>query len=280
MWKHTGIYCVLFRAKTLIIYFVISTFDYCMKLSFIGSGNSATVLAHLCREKGHTLQQIIARNEEAGRALAAEMNCSYIPFGAAPDRETEAVIICLSDNALSEALCGMNFGNIPVMHTAGAVSMNVLQTVSSNYGILYPLQSLSRKNPVIPSIPFIVEGNNEHMRAFVRFLAGTLSDTVDELDEERRLRLHAAAVIVNNFTNYLYSTAKDFCDKEKIDFDLLKPLIVETAERIKDNSPADVQTGPAIRKDIITLDKHLRLLSNYPKLRTMYMRMTDGIMNP
>jgi predicted short-subunit dehydrogenase-like oxidoreductase (DUF2520 family) len=174
----------------------------------------------------------------------------------------------------------MNFGNIPVVHTAGAVSMNILQKLSENYGVLYPLQSVSKSNSTIPQIPFIIEGNNEHMRSFLRYFAATLSNMVDELDEERRLRLHAAAVIVNNFTNYLYNVAKDFCDKEKIDFDLLKPLITETAERIKDNSPADVQTGPAIRKDIVTLDKHLRLLSAYPKLRTMYMRMTDGIMNP
>jgi hypothetical protein len=95
-----------------------------------------------------------------------------------------------------------------------------------------------------------------------------------------RLRLHTAAVIVNNFTNYLYSVAEVFCEKEMVDFNLLKPLIKETADRIMDNSPREVQTGPAVRKDITTLDKHLRLLAAHPKVRTLYMRMTDGIMHP
>ena len=251
-----------------------------MNVSFVGTGNCATVLARLCKQKGHTVQQIIGRNVMAGKALAQETQSNFIPLGESADKNTEIVIICLSDNALPEALHGYNFGNIPVVHTAGAVSMNVLQNISENYGILYPLQSVSKDTHDVPVIPFIIEGNNENMCSFLRHFAGTLSNMVDELDEERRLRLHAAAVIVNNFTNYLYNVAKTFCEQEKIDFNLLKPLIVETAERIKDNSPADVQTGPAIRKDITTLDKHLRLLSAYPKLRTMYMRMTDSIMNP
>lgn len=251
-----------------------------MKISFIGTGNCATVLARLSKQKGHTVLQFIGRNEASGKALAAEMQAGFISLSQAPDLQTELVIVCLSDNALPAALAGMNFGKIPVVHTAGAVSMNVLGNISENIGILYPLQSVSKDTNDLPVIPFIIEGNNEPMRLFLRHFASTLSDTVDELDEEKRLRLHAAAVIVNNFTNYLYNVAKTFCEQEHIDFNLLKPLIQETAERIKDHSPGDVQTGPAIRKDITTLDKHLRLLSAYPKLRTMYMRMTDSIMNP
>jgi hypothetical protein len=93
------------------------------------------------------------------------------------------------------------------------------------------------------------------------------------------LRIHAAAVIVNNFTNYLYAVTETFCHQECIDFNLLKPLILETAHRIQSVSPHDVQTGPAIRSDIGTIDKHLRLLNNHPKLKTLYTRLTDGIMN-
>jgi predicted short-subunit dehydrogenase-like oxidoreductase (DUF2520 family) len=97
--------------------------------------------------------------------------------------------------------------------------------------------------------------------------------------DEERLKLHTAAVIVSNFTNHLYSLAEEFCSNEKVEFNMLKPLIIETAQRIMHESPSKVQTGPAVRKDIQTLDKHLRLLTNYPKLRTTYLRLTDSIMN-
>ena len=86
--------------------------------------------------------------------------------------------------------------------------------------------------------------------------------------------------LVSNFTNHLYAVTDEFCQKENLDFNLLFPLIKETAERIKDFSPKDVQTGPAIRNDVFTLDKHLRLLSAHPKLKYLYLKLTDSIMNP
>jgi predicted short-subunit dehydrogenase-like oxidoreductase (DUF2520 family) len=103
---------------------------------------------------------------------------------------------------------------------------------------------------------------------------------VQRTPDEDRLKLHVAAVIVSNFTNHLYAIAEEYCHKESVDFNMLKPLILETAQRIEHISPAAVQTGPAVRKDIHTLDKHLRLLTNHQKLRTTYLRLTDSIMNP
>ena len=132
----------------------------------------------------------------------------------------------------------------------------------------------------IPEIPFLIDGNNEAVIKTIYDFAKTLSGDVQVINDEDRLKLHTAAVIVSNFTNHLYAIAEDFCKKEHVSFDLLKPLIMETAARIKDQSPGDVQTGPAVRKDIHTLDKHLRILSQYPKLRTTYLRLTDSIMNP
>ena len=97
--------------------------------------------------------------------------------------------------------------------------------------------------------------------------------------DDQRLKLHLAAVIVNNFTNHLYALAADYCDNEQIDFKMLQPLIEETALRLREHLPRDVQTGPAIRKDMITIDKHLRILSEHPALKKIYLQMTDSIMN-
>ena len=118
------------------------------------------------------------------------------------------------------------------------------------------------------------------MTSILEEFARTLSGSVKRTNDEERLKLHTAAVIVSNFTNHLYAIAEDFCKQEQVSFDLLKPLILETANQDHAYFPADVQTGPAVRKDIQTLDKHLRLLHNYPKLRTTYLRLTDSIMNP
>jgi predicted short-subunit dehydrogenase-like oxidoreductase (DUF2520 family) len=250
-----------------------------MKISIVGSGNVATVLAKLALQKGHTIQQIISRNVEARKALAKEVNASYIFAKDQIDINIDLVIVAITDNALHDGITDLQFEDVAIVHTAGSVSMHELAENSSNIGVLYPLQSLRKEMETIPPIPFLIEANNEHTLHIIETFARSLSDDVQIETEEKRFRLHAAAVIVSNFTNYLYGMAETFCKEESIDFNLLKPLIIETATRIEQHSPLDVQTGPAKRGDIVTLSKHLRLLDNHPKLRVLYTRMTDGIIN-
>lgn len=250
-----------------------------MRITLIGSGNTATILGRLCKKNGHQIIQLIARNTETGSLLAKEFGCDFIDFKGKPDLNTELVIFAISDNSMPEALNELNFNTIPVVHTSGSSQINIIQKVSNNFGVLYPLQTLRKEMETIPEIPFLIDANNDETAKFIKDFALTISNNVVEQNADERLRLHAAAVIVNNFTNYLYGVAEKFCTDEKVDFNLLKPIIKETADRIQHHSPLSVQTGPATRSDITTLDKHLRLLNDYPKLRTLYMRLTDGIMN-
>ncbi|HMJ47806.1 MAG TPA: DUF2520 domain-containing protein [Ferruginibacter sp.] len=251
-----------------------------MKVGLIGSGNVATVLGRLLLQHNHTVTQVISRELSHAKILATEMNAHSDDFSGTPDASADVFIIAVADSALQGCLEQFDVGNKLVVHTAGSVAMDVLKNVSANYGVLYPLQSLRKEMPLLPSVPFLVDGNTPDVTEFIRVFALSLSPHVSVTNDDERLKLHTAAVIVSNFTNHLYAIAEDFCIKEKIDFKLLRPLIVETAQRIENISPSEVQTGPAIRKDIHTLDKHLRLLSAHPKLRTTYLRLTDSIMNP
>ncbi len=248
-----------------------------MNVSIVGSGNVASVLARLAFKKGHSIVQIIARNEAKGNDLANEVNAQYINFSGRINN-VDLVIIALSDSALPEAIEGLNFGDAVLVHTAGAMSMHLLEN-SHSYAVLYPLQSLKKEKEQIPEIPFLLEANNEETYNFVASFALTLSDTVIYMEEDKRMHLQTAATIVNNFTNYIYTVTNDFCVAENLDFNLLKPLIKETADRVQNYSPREMQTGPAKRNDFVTLEKHLRILSKYPKIKTLYTRMTDGIMN-
>ena len=251
-----------------------------MKVVIIGSGNVATTLGRLIQRNHHTIIQVTSRNVEHAKMLGDELQCAYTDYNGALDKSADIYIIAVSDMALHECVHHYNIHDKLIIHTAGSVSKDVLKNVSYNYGVLYPLQSLRKEMQVVPEIPFLIDGNNDTVIKAIHDFATTLSSHVQVVGDEDRLKLHAAAVIVSNFTNHLYAIAEDFCKHEHVNFDLLKPLILETASRIKDQSPGAVQTGPAVRKDIHTLDKHLRLLSNYPKLKTTYLRLTDSIMNP
>jgi len=251
-----------------------------MKVVLIGSGNVATVLGRLITKNNHQVIQVTSRNIAHAKMLGDELGAAYTDYNGPLDHSASMYIIAVSDMAIHECVQHYNIHDKLVVHTAGSVTKDVLKNTSYNYGVLYPLQSLRKEMEVIPEIPFLVDGNNEGVVKAIYEFAKTLSPDVQVMHDENRLKLHAAAVIVSNFTNHLYAIAEEFCNSEHVDFNLLKPLIMETASRIRNQSPGAVQTGPAVRKDILTLDKHLRLLANHPKLRTTYLRLTDSIMNP
>lgn len=252
-----------------------------MRVVIIGSGNVASVLGRKAKNAGHEIIQVAGRNSQAVQALAAELGCPSVADFGQIDKTGDLFICALADDALAGLKDKINVGDKFFVHTAGSVSKSVLNGTSSNYGVLYPLQSMRKESTGtnIP-IPLLIDGNNKHSIYYIGEFAKSLSNTVSVADDDRRLKLHTAAVIANNFSNHLYCLAKEFCDAEKIDFKMLVPLIEETGARLQQYSPCDVQTGPAARKDTATLDKHLRLLTAHPKLRTLYLRMTDSIMNP
>jgi predicted short-subunit dehydrogenase-like oxidoreductase (DUF2520 family) len=249
-----------------------------MKVVMIGSGNVAAVLGRLLKQNGHDILQVVSRDVTHAKMLADELGCSYGDYQSELNREAAIYIVSVIDAALYEMNKSLHLGSKLVLHTAGSVPLEVLKDISVNYGVLYPVQSLRKEIHYGNDIPFLVDGNTAETITIIEDLAGSISRNVARANDDERLKLHVAAVIVSNFTNHLYALAEEFCAREKVDFKLLLPLIKETADRIQNISPSEVQTGPAARKDVFTLDKHLRLLTAHPKLKYIYLKLTDSIM--
>jgi predicted short-subunit dehydrogenase-like oxidoreductase (DUF2520 family) len=252
-----------------------------MRVVIIGAGNVATVLGRRIKNAGHEILQVISRSTHSASALASELGCNASNNFADIDKTGDLFLVAMSDGALNELKEKINVGDKIVVHTAGSVCKDVLKEVSINYGTLYPLQSLRKENKdgsIV--IPLLIDAINDYSIKVINDFANSISNVVSYTQDEQRMKLHVGAVLTSNFANHLYCLAQEFCNKESVDFALLQPLIEETAARLKSHSPCDMQTGPAARKDVLTLDKHLRLLTAHPKLRTLYLRMTDSIMNP
>jgi len=249
-----------------------------MRVVIIGSGNVASVLGRLLKKSNHEIIQVISRNAEHAKILADELQCPFSDINNTVDTGADLYLVAVNDGALYELNKSFHLGNKLILHTAGSVPKDILKDISVNYGVLYPLQSLRKEMDYPHDIPLLIDGNTEETLTLTEDFARTVSATVARASDEERLKLHVAAVIVSNFTNHLYALAEEFCKKEKVDFKMLAPLIKETADRIKTHSPTEVQTGPALRNDIFTLDKHLRILADHPRLRYVYLKLTDSIM--
>jgi hypothetical protein len=76
----------------------------------------------------------------------------------------------------------------------------------------------------------------------------------------------------------MYVLGEEICKENEVPFDILKPLIAETANKINFLSPKNAQTGPAMRNDQSTIDKHLTLLRDKIH-KEIYRIITKSIQN-
>lgn len=245
-----------------------------MRVTLIGSGNIATVLGKKMMESGHTIVQVYSRNTDHAKTLADQLSAEAVDE---ISDNADMYIVAVADDALQNISSWMKPVNGFVVHTAGSVSIDVLKDVSPNYGVLWPLQSIRKETGKTPVLPVLIDANNPWNKMKLKGFAQSFADSVAEANDEQRRKLHLAAVITNNFSNYIFSLTEKYCIDEGIDFNLMIPLLAETVSRMQDHSPSDLQTGPAIRNDASTIEKHRELLENYPDLLELYNFFTDRI---
>jgi hypothetical protein len=249
-----------------------------MQVTIIGTGNVATALGKLMFSKGHTINQVYGRNLDAVQLLAIEINATPIMDLAKLNNEADIYIIAVSDKSIESICQQVHFENKIVLHTAGSVSIDVLKNTSKNYGVLYPIQSLRKGMDINTSIPFLIDGNDIDTRLAIDIFTRSFSRQVEFGDDDKRLKLHTAAVFACNFVNFMYLQSANFCEANNIDFSLLQSLIEETATRLRTHHPKDVFTGPAVRKDTATIEKHLAQLKENPQEQELYQLISDMIM--
>lgn len=248
-----------------------------MQIVIIGTGNTAAVLGRKLKAAGHDIVQVFGRDTSAASQLAYELDTESTNYWNIVYKNADIYILAVSDIAIEEVLKELQLPGKTIVHTAASVSKDVLKDSARHFGVFYPLQSLKKEMGHLPDIPIIIDASDKPTLHELENLASSISDKVIEAGDRERLKLHLAAVICNNFVNHLYALAESYCKKEGIDFKLLHPLIEETAARLKEIPPSQSQTGPALRNDRTTIEKHLQLLNNHPQLKKIYEVLTESI---
>ncbi len=244
----------------------------------IGSGNVAESLARALAESGVHLVQLWARNGARAAEIAALAGCGWAdrPEELAP---ADLYLLAVSDRAVAEVAGALPFPEgAAVAHTAGSVSLEALPAKLVRRAVFYPLQTFTRGRRVDWSeVPIFIEASTPALQGELESFAGRLSRRVLRADSALRARLHLAAVFVCNFVNGMYAAGEGLMNGAGLDFDLLKPLIAETAAKALDAaSPAAVQTGPAVRGDVPTQERHAAMLDD-DLLRTIYNLISQRI---
>jgi len=250
------------------------------KITIIGSGNVATILSKVFVNKGFSINQVFSKSkinaEILIEKLAANQQIKITDNIAEIDDTSDIYIVCVKDDAIATVVNQILFKDKLIVHTSGSVDITVFNGFNQ-FGVFYPLQTFSKdKDTDVANVPFCIEGNTNQTTQLLIDLASSISKKVYEINSEQRKTLHLAAVFACNFTNYMYSIAEEITTKNNINFEVLKPLIQETAKKIEVQSPKEAQTGPAKRKDQQTINKHLAMLENNPN-KELYKLITDLI---
>ena len=255
------------------------------KIVFLGSGNLATNLSLALKAAGEEIIQIFSRTKENAQALADKLHCASCTSINDIRTDADVYIFSVKDDALPSLIeqlavklsgsLSTGEGGVPIfLHTAGSVPMSVFpetmhyELCTMNYGVLYPMQTFSKDRSVnFREIPCFVEASDNNTLEEIKTLASKISDHVLEMSSEKRRKLHLAAVFACNMTNHCYRLAEKVLEEEGIDFSLYLPLIQETANKVKELSPRQAQTGPMVRYDKKIMDAQIALINDERTLK-------------
>ena len=252
-----------------------------MKVIMVGAGNlSVNLSVAMCNLPEFEIIQVYSRTIASAAMLAKKIGCKATNDLSKVDDGADLYIFALKDDALpgvAKQLCG-RIKNGVFVHTAGSVPMSVFGGEASCYGVVYPMQTFSKEKEVkLETVPFFIEASDDCTFKMLYNTFRLLSRNVFRLSSESRLYLHVAAVFACNFSNYCYFIASDLLKSNGIDFDVMLPLIEETALKVHNMLPEDAQTGPAARNDRRVIDEHLKLLARSPSYAQIYEIMSNGI---
>lgn len=256
--------------------------DSIPKIVIAGAGRVAWHLGKRLKSKGLGIAQVLSRTEEHARGLAESLNAGWTSDPAQVIPDAEWIILAVRDDVIETVAKSLSeyAPDALVTHTSGGTSGNVLAPYFKRHGVFYPLQSFSLEHtPVWSKIPFCVDAAQHDDLLFLKKAAKTIGNLVYRVTDKQRTFLHVAAVFANNFSNHCFAIAEKILDEQDLPFELLHPLMEETLAKALQDSPARMQTGPALRGDMATLQRHLDLLKEHGDWEQLYRKMSQDI-NP
>ncbi|NVK49187.1 MAG: DUF2520 domain-containing protein [Cyclobacteriaceae bacterium] len=253
------------------------------KIAFLGAGNVAWHLAPALENTGHQITEVYSRDLAHAKRVTERLYTAIpkddLDFS---DSEAQVFILAVKDDAIAEVADAVILPEESILvHTSGTLPLDILNYSSATYtGIFYPLQSFTAGQKMdISEVSFLLESDDQEILKILRKLAKSLSHHIYTVRSKDRKAVHVAAVFASNFTNHMIRIAEELMQRQGLDFEMLKPLIVETISKSLQIGAKKAQTGPAIREDYETLEEHHHFLNYNEQLAEIYRLISQDIID-
>lgn len=252
-------------------------------ISFIGAGNVAWHLAPALENMGHFVNEVYTPDGKSAKKLVGNLYNAKIKQSLDfSDSVSQIFILAVPDDAIQSIAQEIKLPEQSLLvHTSGSKGLDVMEYSSAAAtGVFYPLQTFSKSKKLnFEEIPFLLESENKEALKILNSLAKSLSKNIQIVSSSQRKQMHLAAVFACNFTNHMMSISDKIMKNAHLDFSLLHPLVLETIKKALKHSPQSVQTGPAKRGDLETLDKHMGMLQSDANVQEIYRLISQNILD-
>jgi predicted short-subunit dehydrogenase-like oxidoreductase (DUF2520 family) len=251
------------------------------KITIIGAGNVAWHLTQALEDAGHSIQEVYSKDLKNAKKLCGKLYDAFpSPDLDFTESQADIFFISVSDDAIDEVKEELKVPDDAIVaHTSGTKPLDILELNFSNVGVFYPLQTFSKSRKIyFEEVPICIEASDERTDKILTEVARSITPHIYHFDSEKRKVLHISAVFACNFTNHMLALGKEILEEEDIDFSILQSLISETIHKALENDPKSVQTGPVIRKDVKTLQEHLKYLNYDPDKKQIYKLISESIL--
>lgn len=244
-----------------------------MKVCIAGTGNAAWHFVKMLRKAGHDVPVAWGRDHDKLKKFCQAL--SLRALHTLSDTGCDVIVLAVADDAVAAVSAQVPEGPL-VVHVSGSLPGDAIS--HSNRGVIWPLQSLTSGHTLdYAQVPFLVEAALHGTAELLVKMLEPLGATIQITTPEHRMKMHLAAVFACNFSNHLYRIAEQISAEAKIPFEMLHPLILQTAKKIQVMPPAMAQTGPARRKDTRTIMRQLEMLRDERELANLYRYFTQLI---
>lgn len=257
-------------------------------ISIIGAGRLGTSLGLALSKKGYRIRALSCRtlsSAEESRQIIGEGIASTDNIETA--RHGQLTLICLPDEEISKvaralANSGIDWQKKWVFHCSGLLSSDELKPLKARgawTASFHPLQSLAQKKTSpkqFETIYFGVEGCGQAL-TLAKKIIEQLGGYLLLLQTKDKVLYHTSCSIASNYLVVLLDMAtsllKQIGLEEKEAFHILLPLIKGTLHNVKKLNTREALSGPIIRGDQKSVQKHLEALRGFPSLHETYRQL-------